>query len=209
LIEAGGDVAAFSSYDLKLGRKRELALRKLAAELSGPQRQPTRMVRPKPQASPVQVGDVLRVDAADRSRVALFVVIALADGYPPGSHWPVLACLFWDGLVMPAASDLQRLPLLRDRPHAFANRGPVVDVRIVNGPSRGPRSWANFAKVVASGVGRPDAPDYRQTATPAAGPDAPNVGYTTWEGLARFVGGDWYARCLALTAQHTSDGDSG
>jgi hypothetical protein len=190
-------VAAFSAEDPALGRKREAALRKLAADLTGPQRAPTRIVRPKPTTSPVAVGDVVQVGADGGSRTALFVVTSLMEGYPPGSSWPVLAGLVWEGEDLPPHDDLFRLPLLRDVPLSFPNAAPVVSFRVMNGPTRGPRAFAHFGRVVASGVTRPDAPDL----TMKIGPLEPEVSYSSWEGLGAFVGGEWYARCLALTRE--------
>ncbi len=197
VIDRRADVEAFMHEDPAQGRRRQQVIAKLASTLRGPQRPPTRISRPTATASPVAVGDVVRVKALNGSRSGYFVVVALADGWPPGSTWPVVAGLAWDGDGDPTIADLGSLPLLRDTALVWPEQGPVVDLHIVNGPSRGPRAWSNVAEVIAHGVARPDAPDPRR----ALERGGPNVAYMSWRTLAEWIGGEWHERRLSLTRE--------
>src|SRR6185503_16896422 len=97
-IEAGGDVASFAAEDAKLAASRQRALAKLAGQLRGPQKPPSAVRRPKPRPSPVAIGDVILVRGADESPDrGLFVVVGMADGWPPGTKAPEVIPLAWRG----------------------------------------------------------------------------------------------------------------
>lgn len=197
IIGAGGDVALFAAEDPKLGRKREEVLRQLATTLRGPQKPPNRLAQPRPQVTPLAIGDVVRIRGEQGSRQCFFVVLAHAKGWPPGSTWPVLGGLLWTGTGEPSPDELGRLPFLRDNPIVHADQGPVVDLHVVSGPTRGPRSFDKFASVIASGVRRPDAPDYESAGATGRGA---RVGYTSWQTLSMWVDGDvWLPRVTKLT----------
>lgn len=100
IIEQGGDVDRWREESATLGRQREKVLRTLGEKLRGPQPAPKTIRRPKLRLSPLDVGDVVRVRGA-RTGEALFVVVDIADTYPPGSTSPVVAGLLWDGDDVP------------------------------------------------------------------------------------------------------------
>lgn len=192
-IDAGGDIELFAEEDPRQGQKRRAVLAKLAAELRGPQRPPTRIVKPRPQASPIEPGDVVEVSGTGSARRrAYFAVLGLTDGWPPGSTWPVLVGLGWQRADTPTVDDFRTAPLVRDDPHGVGG-GPIVDFLILISPSRGPRKWSNFAKVVARGVERADSPDWRSKAR------AGTIGSMSWETLADWIDSEWYERRMDRT----------
>lgn len=198
LIDSGGDVATFASDSPKLGAQRAAALQKLATTLRGPQRAPTRIVLPKPQPSPVGVGDLVRLSGPPEGPARFFLVVELSDGWPPGTKWPVLAGLLWDQDRDPTVEEATRAPLLRDTDGLDKMRrvplGPTVDLTIAIAPSRGPRSWDRFGTVIATGISRPDAPSRAQMKDRGF-----SVGSTSWETIASWASGDWYSRVAAIT----------
>jgi hypothetical protein len=191
IIDSGADVEQFDPQDQARRRK---AITSLAEKLRGPQRAPVKLSRPRPQASPVAVGDVIRIRGT--KRLALFVVVGMREGWPPGSEWPVLAGLRWEGVEVPQPEDLLQLPLVRDRSESSLVPNPVVTYSAVSGPTRGPRSYPNFGEVVAHGIIRTDAP-----AIPEAGSQDAQLQYAGWQNLPGWVEGEWYDRMLALTDQ--------
>ena len=199
LIGAGGDVALFAEGDPKQAHKRQVVLDRLAADLRGPQRPPTRLVRKRPQPSPVDIGGVIEVTGTSTGRLGYFVVVGLQDGWPPGSKWPVLAGLGWRGETSPTIEDLRRVPLMKDDATAWPEHGPVLDYLILIGPSRGPRTWSRFARVIATGLERPDAPDHRVEGKHGRG--LPNIGSMSWETLANWMDTEWFDRRLDRTFQ--------
>jgi hypothetical protein len=190
LIEAGGDVSLFAEADSQLAAKRQAVLQKLATQLRGPMRAPTRIVRPKAQLSPIDVGDVIEVTGSSSGRRGYFAVVGLEDGWPQGSTWPVLVGLGWREDKSPTFNELREAPLVRDDP--LGGGGPVVDYLTLIGPSRGPRNWANFARVIGTGLERPDAPDWR---------DEWKVrhGSMSWDTLADWIDSEWYDRRMDRT----------
>ena len=196
IIEAGGDVSRFAAEDPALGRKREAALRKLAVTLRGPQKPPTRLVQPKPQKTPLVIGDVIRVRGENGLRTAYFAVIAIADAWPRGSTWPVLAGLLWDSAAEPSADDLRRRPFLMDDRDPQLRGVPAIDVHVMAGPTRGPRSWDKFAAVVQRGIRRSDAPKFTPIMRVSGGA---TVGITSWETLSMWIDSDWLKHQIAVT----------
>jgi hypothetical protein len=75
-------------------------------------------------------------------------------------------------------------------------KNPVVDYHAVSGPSKGPRSFPNFGKVVAQGVRRPDAPRVSES---GGWNWYAQLDYTAWQSLPTLIDGDWFERKLALT----------
>jgi hypothetical protein len=191
LIEAGGDVSLFAEEDPDQGTKRNAVLQKLATQLRGPQRAPTRIVKPKAQISPVGVGDVIEVTGSSAGRRAYFAVVGLDDGWPPGSTWPVLVGLGWREEETPTLEQLRDAPLVRDD-RGMGGGGPVVDYLTLIGPTRGPRHWANFARVIGTGLERPDAPDWRDEWKVGRGSMA-------WDTLADWIDTEWYDRRMDRT----------
>ena len=196
IIDSGGDVSRFAEAGAAAGRQRERALARLAEKLRAPPRPPTKLRRPKPQLSPLAVGDVVRIRSENRSREALFVVVDHADAYPPGSTQPVVATLLWPGGHLPSADEMARLPLLLEEPQG-PRRKPAVHLSAVICPVRGKLALENFGDIVARGVVRRDAPDYRRSGTRGG----PALFYSSWLNLAAWVGGSWYERCVELTTR--------
>ena len=193
VIQAGGDVERFAAEDARLGRQRALALERLAAQLRGPQRAPAVIKRPKPHPSPVAIGDAVLVHGmGDNPRDGLFVVISLTSGWPRGSVAPELLPLAWPGGEVPTVTDIGRLPFL-----LLTNelrRQDVIHCFMIQGPTRGPNAFPNFAEVVGSGISRPDAPPAKSRGV------AYNL--TSWRGLAMIVGGSWFARGRPSPPEH-------
>lgn len=191
IIAQGADIEQFEPQDR--GRRRK-AVESLGKKLAGPQRATVKLKESKAQSSPVSVGDVIQVRGQKRS--VLYLVVGLTPGWPSGTQWPVVAALRTSGDEVPAAGELATAPLVRDRSMSGHIKDPVVDYEVVSGPSRGPRSFPNFGKVVAQGVHRPDAPRI-----PEPGElnwDA-KLAYTWWQSLPALIDGEAFERKLELT----------
>jgi hypothetical protein len=191
VIADGADVEQFDARDRARRRKAIAALEK---RLLGPQRAPVALKQAKAVPSPVSVGDVIKVTGERRS--ALFLVVGSTSGYPPGTQWPVLAALRWDGDDVPPRAVLQKLPLVRDRSDSGHIKHPIVDFHAVSGPSRGPRSFPHFGTVVAQGILRPDSP---RVPEPGELNWYAMISYAGWPFLPGFVDGEWFERQLAIT----------
>jgi hypothetical protein len=198
IIEDGGDVDRWREESAALGRGRERALRTLAEQLRGPQPRPKTLRRPKPRASPLDTGDVVRLRGT-RTGEALFVVVDQADTYPPGSTSPVLAALLWEGGDVPDDLTLAHLPILHDAeaPPFNPDKAPPPRqlLHVVQSPARGKHALAHFGEVVAKGIDRPDAADHREDDRR----DGPRVDYCGWAFLANWIGESWYDRCVDVT----------
>jgi hypothetical protein len=144
------------------------------------------------------VGDLLRVAGAPDGPARYFLVVDQSDGWPPGTKWPLLAGLLWDEARDPTPDEAARAPLLRDTDGLDRIRrvpqGPMVNLTIAIGPSRGPRTWDNFATVIAQGIRRTDVPDHRKRE------GGFSVGSTSWETIGLLGSSpEWYPRVSALT----------
>jgi hypothetical protein len=192
LIAAGGDVDRWREASERSARQRAKVLQSLAEKLRGPQRTPTTLRRPRPTLSPLDVGDVVRIRGTEGG-AGLFVVVDHSEAYPPGSTEPVVAALLWDGREVPDDPELGRLPLIRD-----ADAPRSQQLHRVFCPARGRNALANFGEVVAQGVLRPDAADYRRDQSRGFR-DGPSVGHCTWSFLAGWIDGPWYRRCVEAT----------
>ena len=205
IIEHGGDVDRWREESATLGRQREKVLRTLGEKLRGAQPPPKTLRRPKPRRSPLDVGDVVRV-RGERTGEALFVVVAMADTYPPGSTSPVVAGLLWDGGDVPDDTTLASLPILHDAEPPPFHPTKVVPphqlLHVVHSPMRGKRALDNVGEVVAKGVDRPDAADYRDDGRR----DGPRVGYCDWIFLTRWIGESWHQRCVDVTRRMAAGG---
>lgn len=190
VIESGGDVALFALESPALGRKREVALAALAEKLRGPQRPATRIKRPSPVLSPLDIGDLIVVrGSGTRHRTVYFVVTGTAESWPPGSTAPEMVGLLWRGPLPPTVVEATKAPFLRDRDETARPRSKVC-VWTVVGPSRGPNAFHNFVEVVASGVHRGD--------IPKEGSRQRKVFYLGWRLLASEVDGSWFERTDSL-----------
>ena len=86
------------------------------------------------------------------------------------------------------------MPLLREKPIQWVEQGPVISLSIVSAPSRGPRAFDKFATVIHHDIRRPDAPDHC-----LANGRGFSVGYTSWQNLASYCGGEWFPRVVEMT----------
>lgn len=192
IIDAGDHLRRWEETT-SLAKPRAQALDRLAAKLRGPQKPPVALRLPRPRASPLTVGDVVRVRGEDGTSEALFVVVDEADAYPPGSTEPVLATLLWTGGPLPSREEMESLPLVLDDEDGA--RPALPTLHVVYSPARGKLALANFGDVVTTGIRRADAPDHR-------GADArhgPPVGHCTWLFLSGWIPGAWFRRCVELT----------
>ena len=124
----------------------------------------------------------------------LFVVVDESDeAHPPGSTEAVVATLLWAGGELPSMESMRTLPLLLD--DEGGARSPQMILHILFSPTRGKQAFNNFGEVVHKGLLRPDAADFRN----GDRPDGPRVGWATWTFLAKWVGGEWFQRCVELT----------
>ena len=85
IIDGGGDVDRWrEDGDESLARERARVLERLAAKLRGPQPKPKRLRRPVVLSVPLEVGDVVRVQAQrEGENEALVVVVQVNAGYAP------------------------------------------------------------------------------------------------------------------------------
>lgn len=201
LIDAGGDLESWRNQPASFVRAREKALTALAEKLRGPQPAPKTLKRPKPQMSPLDIGDVVHVRG--KRRDGLFVVVGIAQT-TEGSD-PVLAELLWDGGPIPDEETLARLPILHEPdPTSFNDvTQPVQHFWVVDCPSRGKNALSNFGEVVVRGVMRPDAADHRRDQSRGFA-DGPAISLGTWDTIAAFMGEAWHLRLVETTRRMTS-----
>ena len=116
IIDGGGDVDRWREYgDESLARQRARVLERLAAKLRGPQPKPKRLRRPVALSVPLEVGDVVRVQAQrEGENEALVVVVGHREGLAPGELYPIVAPLAWEGRRVPKRDRIARLPFLPD-----------------------------------------------------------------------------------------------
>jgi len=116
IIDGGGDVDRWrEDGDESLARQRARVLERLAAKLRGPQPKPKRLRRPVALSVPLEVGDVVRVQAQrEGENEALVVVVGHGEGLAPGELYPIVAPLAWEGRRVPKRDRIARLPFLPD-----------------------------------------------------------------------------------------------
>jgi hypothetical protein len=181
LIAAGGDVELWRETDPAAARARRRALTRLAARLRGPQPAPKRLRRPPAAPDPgVEIGDVLRIDAPDGARSALFCVVAMETDRR--GRYPVLLALHWRGGEVPPPDRLATLEFLSDidtssfdgdeLPDYVDGVAPMVVTALMD--RRGDEFGPHIGAVVARGVRR---------ASPG-----PSGTVTTFAGIAAIVG---------------------
>ena len=195
IVDGDLDAPRWVDADPSTRRKRRQAVDALAGRLRGSPRPPTRMARPAVLSSPLEIGDVIRLPSATGARHALFVVVGIAEAYPPGSTQPVVATLLWDRPGLPEPRGLEHLPLLLDEPLAFPSDGAVVSLFALYSTSRGKTAMPRTAEMIARDVRRPDAPDYRDHVKRRG----PVLGYTSWGPLMEWLDSDGYSRQVELT----------
>ena len=190
LIDAGGDLEAWGSGERAA---RERALRRLGERLRGPQPPPKRL---RARAGPdpgVEVGDIVRLWNARRTRSALFAVIGMREHRR--QRWPRLLGLFWDNGRVPSAAKLARLPYLSevdlsafdgDEPpdHMTVAFPHVVTVIVAR---RGDELRPEIGEVVAHGVERMEQFD------------RPFDTMTGWQGVTALLDGRGFDIFLAVT----------
>lgn len=192
IIDVGGDAQRWREEDEKLGRQRAKVLAELAAKLRGPQRPPTKLRRPAITNSELHCGDVVLINGEHGNTRALFLVVGVGEGWPPGSRCPIVVPLLWeDRTELPTADEAARLPLvveveMDDR--VFRNVPPAAKATKVYAASRGKTHLSNFGKVVVHGVEHVDAPDQGDTDNAC-----------NWSFLADWIEGPWYRACVAET----------
>jgi hypothetical protein len=196
IIDAGGDIASWRNQSAAFVRAREKALAALAEKLRGPQPTPKTPKRPKPRASPLEIGDVVHV-RGERAE-GLFVVVAVAET-STGTE-PVLAQLLWEGGRVPDVETLKQLPLLHEEHPITSNKvaRPVQHFWQIDCPSRGKRALSNFGSIVARGVLRADAADHLRDQSRGFA-DGPSISGGGWDTLAAFMGYPWHRRLVETT----------
>jgi hypothetical protein len=188
IVEGGEHLRSWETQSPTLAKQRAKALDRLATKLRGPQKLPVTLKRPRPRASRLGVGDVVHVRGEGGE--ALFVVVELGEGWPPGSTEPVVATLAWIGGALPTAEEMESLPLVLD-PEESRRRRPVVLLEKVLMASRGQLALAPFGEVVATGVRRRDAGIER----------SPRRISTSWRNIAAALGSERFRRRIESALQ--------
>jgi hypothetical protein len=191
VIAAGGDLELWEEGGPAAARSRRRALNRLAERLRGPQPAPKRLRRrAAPPDAGVERGDVLRIDAPDGSRSALFAVVHLGRD----RNDPILLALDWRGGEVPGPERLATLPSLCDSRLTPGMGGPLevaspilLSVLVATpADAFGPHVGA----VVARGIRRPHE---GLAASPA-----------TFAEIAELVGSSEFERLLARSARARS-----
>lgn len=210
LIEGGGDLVYWRE-EPTFAKQREQVLAKLAEKLGGPQPAPKTLKRAKFRPSPLDVGDVVHVrnQIGNEENEALFVVVDLMQWHNPPGTIPVLAQFLWHGGPIPDVETLKTMPLIHEelvgpdgdfwRELTGAKyQGPVPHLWWVTCPTRGKYAFKHYGTVVTTGVLRPDAGDHLRDQSRGFG-DGPSVSWGSWDSIAYFSGGEWYARMVEAT----------
>lgn len=166
VIDDGAGLHAWAEAGATELRRRKAALEKLRHTLTGPQKPPTKLVRPWSHVTDLSPGDVLAHRLPD-GRLALFRVARL-DAQRSGTA-PVLRRLDWTRTSIPSTRQLARLAPVPDRRPGDA--GPIASCRVAR-HRRKDEDWrdAGFAVVGRTATSADDATHHART-------------YTTWRGL--------------------------
>lgn len=166
ILDRGGDVDRWDEEDPGLAKQRKKVLDRLREKLSGPQPAPKRLRRPVPHGVAFNVGDAVLLRSPGGKR-AIVVVVGHQPGWPKGTEKPVVELLLWD--------DTGELPT----PELMATAPPLHDdgeITLVPGEAPLPvrpnlfsvhtarKEWAfnpAIGEVIATGIPRPPAGDYR------------------------------------------------
>lgn len=196
-LSKGGDLAEWEGPDR---RRREVVLERLEEKLKGPQPAPKRLRRTKPLGVAFDVGDAVLLRNPETGAEELFVVVALAQGYPKGVVDPVLEQLLWSGGDLPTVDEMATMPCLHSIDDHAGRPNWVRPVMItVITARKDQRFGPHLGEVVARGVPRPPAGDHRDGS--AWSGQVLGRG-TTWPNLASRVGSPWFARQAQITRRH-------
>jgi hypothetical protein len=166
IIASGSDVARWEAEDPALAKQRERVLSRLQHKLVRPQPTPKRMKHPAPYAVPFEVGDAVLLRSPEGRR-AIAVVVGQKPGWPKGTVDPVVELLLWDDHgELPSREFMATAPPLytdADVPPPM-RRGPIrirPNLFAVSTAQKASAFNAEFGEVIATGIPRSPAGDYR------------------------------------------------
>ncbi len=205
ILNRGGDVARWEEEDPDLAKQRQQVLERLRIKLAGPQPAPKRLKRPVPHGVAFDVGDAVLLRSPGGKR-AIVVVVGHSPGWPKGTENPVVELLLWEDTgELPTQEFMATAPPLytdsevpnplrqgttRIRPNLFS----------VSTAQRASAFNADIGEVIAMGIPRPPAADYRDGSVMSG--DAILSG-VQWNWFGVFMDQPRYEAMRELTRAHT------
>lgn len=205
ILDRGGDIIRWEEEDPGLAKQRKQVLDRLRVKLAGPQPTPKRLKRPVPHGVAFNIGDavLLRSPAGKR---AIVVVVGHKPGWPKGTENPVVELLLWEDTgELPTREFMATAPPLhtdsevpttlrkgptRIRPHLF-------DILTAQKASA---FNADIGEVIATGIPRPPAGDYRDGSVMTGHVILSGV---QWKWFGVFLDQPRYEAIRELTRAHT------
>lgn len=166
IIASGSDVARWEAEDPALAKQREQVLSRLKNKLVGPQPSPKSLKHQTSYSVPFELGDAVLLRSPEGKR-AIAVVVGHKRGSPKDTVDPVVELLLWDDPgELPTREFMATAPPLytdTEVPHPL-RQGPIrirPNLFSVSTAQKASAFSAEFGEVIATGIPRSPAGDYR------------------------------------------------
>lgn len=205
ILDRGGDIIRWEEEDPGLAKQRKQVLDRLRVKLAGPQPPPKRLKRPVPHGVAFNIGDAVLLRSPGGKR-AIVVVVGHKPGWPKGTENPVVELLLWEDTgELPTREFMATAPPLhtdsevpttlrkgppRIRPHLFG----VLTAQKASAFN------ADIGEVIATGIPRPPAGDYRDGSVMTGHVILSGV---QWKWFGVFLDQPRYEAIRELTRAHT------
>jgi hypothetical protein len=205
ILDRGGDVARWEEEDAGLGKQRQQVLDRLRIKLAGPQPAPKHLKRQVPHGVAFSVGDAVLLRSPGGKR-AVVVVVGHEPGWPKGTENPVEELLLRED-----TGELPTQEFMATAPPLYTDSEVPNPVR--QGPARiRPNLFsvftaqkasvfnADIGEVIAQGITRPPAGDYRDGSVMSG---EVILSAVQWKWFGVFMDQPRYEAMRELTRTHT------
>jgi hypothetical protein len=205
ILDRGGDVARWEEEDPGLAKQRKQVLDRLRVKLAGPQPAPKRLKRPVPHGVAFNVGDAVMLQSPGGKR-AIVVVVGHKPGWPRGTENPVVELLLWEDTgELPTREFMASAPPLHtdsEVPRTLREGPPRIRPNLfdVLTAQKASSFNADIGEVIATGIPRPPAGDYRDGSVMTGHVILSGV---QWKWFGVFMDQPRYAAMRELTRAHT------
>jgi hypothetical protein len=205
ILDRGGDVARWEEEDAGLAKQRQHVLERLRTKLTGPQPAPKRLKRPVPHGVAFDVGDAVLLRSPGGKR-AIVVVVGHKPGWPKGTQNPVVELLLLEETgELPTREFMATAPPLytdSEVPSPFRQGPARVRPNLFNvlTAQKASAFSADIGEVIAKGIPRPPAGDYRDGSVMSGDVILSGV---PWKWFGAFMDQPHYEAMRELTRAHT------
>ncbi len=201
ILDRGGDVARWEEEDPGLAKQRQQVLERLRMKLAGPQPAPKRLKRPVPHGVAFDVGDAVLLRSPGGKR-ATVVVAGHKAGWPKGTENPVVELLLWeDSGELPTREFMATAPpLFTDNPFRQEPARIRPELFSVLTAQKASAFSADIGEVIAKGIPRPPAGEYRDGSVMSGDVILSGV---QWKWFGVFLDEPRYEATRELTRAHT------